>query len=202
MNRTDLLKLKIDLPESGLGNWRIKRFTVTEEDAKLFNLRAAFSFSSSGRTITPGTYTKLTRGGATIMSDTPSEIGDHLHFVYQAEGDILLNGLGLGWVLLACSQKPEVKHITVVEIDKDVIELVGKHYIEKLNGKLEIICADALKWKAPKGKKYTCVWNDIWDDICGDNLETMSTLHRKYGRRAGYVGSWCRYKCKRLKGRY
>ena len=42
-------------------------------------------------------------------------------------------------------------------------------------------------WDLSKEEKH-----DIWDDICLDNLETMATLHRKYGRRCDWQGSWKR----------
>ena len=63
--------------------------------------------------------------------------------------------------------------------------------------KLNIICADALEWKPPKGTRYNAVWHDIWDNICGDNLDDMKKLHRKYGRRTNWQGSWCRDQCER-----
>jgi hypothetical protein len=34
------------------------------------------------------------------------------------------------------------------------------------------------------------VWHDIWLDLCTDNLEGMGKLHRKYGRRTDWQGSW------------
>ena len=144
-----------------------------------------------------GTYTKLMRNKTIIMSDTPAEIIDHSYFVYKAKGNVLINGLGLGWVIEALFRKEEVENITVIEKSQDVINLVGKHYIDKCpeNKILTIIHADALIWKAPKGIKFDAVWHDIWDYICSDNLEDMKKLHRKYGKRTKWQGSWCRELC-------
>jgi len=67
----------------------------------------------------------------------------------------------------------------------------------KDDSRVEIIHADAFEYKPPKDVKYTCVWHDIWDDICGDNLPEMTKLHRKYGKKAIYQDSWCKHLCKR-----
>ena len=82
------------------------------------------------------------------------------------------------------------------------IKLIAPHYNDP---RLEIIHADAFEWKPPKGVRYNCVWHDIWDYICTDNLPEMHKLHRKYGRRCDYQESWCRSVCeyeKRQEKRY
>lgn len=131
------------------------------------------------------------------MSDTPDEIRDLYPIVWKAQGHVLINGLGLGVVLQACLQKEDVTRATVIEISPDVIALVAPHYREKYGDRFEVIQADALAWKPPKGVRYGAVWHDIWDTICWENLESMKLLHRRYGRRADWQGSWCRYLCER-----
>jgi len=57
---------------------------------------------------------------------------------------------------------------------------------------------DCLTWKLKRGMRFDYVWHDIWQDICGDNLEQMELLHRKFGKRCGSAqASWCRYECER-----
>ena len=160
--------------------------------------------SGGGREIVAGEYTKLMRGNTIVMSDTSAEISDHSYFVRQARGNVLINGLGLGWAVEALLQKESVKYITVIEKSLDVINLVAKHYEDKCpkDKKLWILQGDALDYKAPRGKRYDAVWHDIWDNICADNLEDMKTLHRKYGRRCDWQGSWCRYQCEVAMRRY
>lgn len=186
------------------GNFVIKHYTVTEEEAKFENVRGVFSFSwrCGSRRVEPGTYTVMydkrrgrSLGNSVIMSDTPAEMRDHSYFIYQAKGKVLVNGLGLGVVLHNLLLKDEVEHITVVEIEPDVIALVGPHYKTMGNGRLNIIQADALTYDPRKGVKFDAIWHDIWPAICEDNIPTMSTLHRRYGRRltpAGFQDSWCR----------
>jgi len=206
--KRELLR-KVDVPIGRSGDWEVSRFRVTKKEADFHNLRE--SIHGGRRTIKEGVYTKLTCSGKIIMSDTPAELEDHWAPARRANDDrgffdpripnnILINGLGLGVVAQACLDEPIVSHVTVVEKSSDVIFLVGKHYEKKYGDRLTIVLADALKWKPPKGHRYRVVWHDIWDDICADNIPEMHKLHRKYGRRCYWQGSWCRWMCEQLRG--
>lgn len=185
----------VDVPEGVSGSWRVERFAVTDEDVRLHNMRCMWSAGMGRRTIDAGTYTRLTRGETVVMSDTQAEKWDHYDAVRAARGVILLNGLGLGMVLNACMLKPEVERAIVVEQSSDVIALCAAHYRGKFGARVEIIEADALTYQPPKGVRFGMVWHDIWDNICGDNLPEMKTLHRRYGRRADWQGSWAKDLC-------
>lgn len=125
---------------------------------------------------------------------------DHYPIVRRATGHVLLNGLGLGMVLGAVLQKEEVEQVTVIENSPDVIALVADHY--RIDPRVSIILADAFIWTPPKGAFYDCVWHDIWPAICSDNLPEMIKLHRKYGRRCDWQGSWCRAECERRRDQW
>lgn len=118
----DKYKVEDFLPEGADGNWKVERFTVSEEESDLDMLR---SLGRGGRYVRPGTYTRLTRNGAVIMSDTSDEIRDHLGAIMQATGRVLIHGLGLGMVARACLLKPEVTHVTIVERSSSVVKIVG-----------------------------------------------------------------------------
>lgn len=185
-------ELKATVPEGMSGNWRVEHFTVNEKEARWNNMLTAFTPGGGARGVPPGEYTRLMHGRTVVMSDTPAEVRDHYEPIRQAHGRCLINGLGLGIVVQGMLHKPEVEHLTVIEISPDVLALVADHYQAIFSDRLEIIEADALTWQAPKGAWYDIVWHDIWSNICTDNLETMGTLHRKYGRRCGWQGSWQR----------
>jgi hypothetical protein len=194
-------KYKVDVPVGESGEWKVEKFKVEEEDVKSQRMRAAFHPGEASRIVPAGEYTRLIHRGNVVMSDTPAEILDHLDFIQEAKGKVLINGLGLGVALNAILQKPEVEQITVIEISEDVVKLVGQHYLNKTNGKLKIIVADALLWRPEKGEKFDVLWHDIWDNICTDNLSQMSKLHRSYGRRCDWQGSWGKELCEDLKRR-
>lgn len=180
------------IPEGTCGDWRVERFTVDERGAAFHNMRCAFSPGMGRRTIDPGEYTRLKRGHTVVMSDTPAEYWDHSEAIRKATGDVVLNGLGLGLVLAEILKKPEVKSVTVIERSSEVLALVAPHFDVP---RVTIIECDALKWTPPKGQRIGLAWHDIWDTISSDNLDEMKTLHRRYGRRADWQGSWCRSLC-------
>jgi hypothetical protein len=166
--------------------WEVRRFEVTEEDAKLERLRAAIS--GSGRGVPAGHYTGLYRGGAVIMSDTPDEIREHYEAIEKAKGQCLVAGLGLGVVVQAILNKAEVELVTVVEIAPEVIALVGPHLSPQ--SKLHIIQDNCLTWQPPKSDKWDMAWYDIWDELCSDNLPVMAKLKRRFARRVVWQGCW------------
>jgi len=188
------VRIEINVPDGKSGDWEVSTFIVTEQEIKIFNIRAMFH--PGGRLMEPGVFKKLTRNAQTIMSNTQAEISDHISFIHKAKDSesVLINGLGLGVALTEILKSDKVKEVTVIEKSLDVINLVAPHIQDK---RVSVINADAFKWKPPTGKKYDIVWHDIWDDICADNLPEMTRLHRKYGKRSLWQGSWAKELCKR-----
>lgn len=196
---TEEWPVKVPDAVSECGNVKIETFEITEEDAKSANMRY---FSRNDR-VYAGTYKKLVIRNEVVMSNTHMERITNTEFVEQAKGNVLINGLGLGMVLEKLLEKHEkegcIEHITVIEKNPIVIELVGSYYAD--NPMITIIEADALEYKPPVGMKYDAVWHDIWTFITSDNLEDMKKLHRKYGRRTKWQGSWARSECEYQKSR-
>ena len=188
-------EFKVSVPEGKKGDWEVKRMVLTEKDVAIENIRSAWKPGS--RTIDPGSYTMLNRNGQVIMSDTPSEIADHLGFIYNAEGNVLIAGLGIGVVLQACLRNKKVKAVTVVEKSQDVYDLVAPHYLAMEPVMLQIYVADIFEWNPPKGVHYDHGWFDIWDNICADNLEEMTKLKRKFARKVTHKGCWTEDLCRR-----
>lgn len=180
--------MTVTVPEGVSGSVAVERFTV--EGNEVESIRLAFS----GRGVRPGTYTMLTRNGRLWMSDTTAEKRDHSYVAAMCARSttkrVLINGLGLGMIVQSALQNPAVEHIDVVEIDPDVIALVGPHY--EASGRVTIHQADSYEqckaW--PKGSHWDVAWHDIWPDLCVDNLAEMAKLHRSYGRRVEWQGSW------------
>lgn len=181
---------KVNVPEGQSGKWGVERFTVEPDSPhRLY-------YAAHGRDVPPRTYTRLAPGP--IMSDTPAEIRDHIRPLVEAKARgkrVLLNGLGLGVVLKGILSYPNVTRIDVVELEEDIIKLVAPTY--QTDPRVHIYHADALTIKWNVDDHWTVAWHDIWPSICSDNLPEMSKLHRKYGRRADWQGSWCRAECQR-----
>jgi len=177
----------VTVPEGRKGEWRIERKAV--KPSGISNLQEMFH---GGRYVPDGTYTFLYRGDTLVMSDTPDEKRDHYSAVMNAQGRCLIVGLGIGMVLNAIASHPEVTHIDVVEISQDVIDLVAGHYNKLYPDKITFYCSSIWDWKPEKDVHYGMAWFDIWDNLCTDNLEEMSKLHRKFAKKATWKGSWGR----------
>jgi hypothetical protein len=74
-----------------------------------------------------------TRDGLTYLFDDLTEwmVDDHQRqiamadYASKAHGDTLVGGLGLGLLTMWCMKNPNTTTVTTVEIDPDLIDLVG-----------------------------------------------------------------------------
>lgn len=115
-----------------------------------------------------------------MMSDHPAERDEEsLELLKEAEGDVLIGGLGLGMVPTALAMKKEVKKIIVVELCKEVIDMVEPQ-LRKLScwKKVTVIHEDIHKF-VPQ-QKYDAIFIDIWPDISRRNLPEYHKLFNKY----------------------
>lgn len=162
-------KMSDFLEEGKVGDFSLEKFEVTDND-----FIAKFRCGISN-----GTYIKLLHKGEVVMSDTDMEKRTNEKFVLNAHGDILIGGLGIGMIVMATQNLPEVSSITVIEKYPEVIELVGNQL--PLNEKVKIIQSDVFDWKPEKNQKFNCIYMDIWNWINSDVYrEEMVPLTRKY----------------------
>ncbi len=190
---------KVSVPEGKSGEYWIDKKEL--KPSGLSSEQAIYGDRAPGI----GVYTRLCGPVETdfmedgiIMSDTPAEMADHAEAVEMAQGHILINGLGIGMVLLNSLLKPEVIKATVIEKSPDVIALVGPHYEKMFGGRFELIHEDALQYQPPAGAHYGMVWHDIWPSICSDNLQDMADLRERYVGNCDWQGSWMEDWCEEL----
>ncbi|PLS18831.1 hypothetical protein CVD28_00065 [Bacillus sp. M6-12] len=183
--------------------FKLEHFTVTEQEVKFAQVRDRYGEYSE---FLPGTYVKLvdkTKSfDGVVMSDTQMERETNMDLYENANGHVLIGGLGLGMILLAIQDKPEVTKITVVEKYQEVMDLVASQL--PLNDKVEIIQCDVFDFKPEKGAKYDTVYMDIWNTVCGDFWGEHKTLTKKFCRRVNkenensWSSSWRRKDYMRL----
>ena len=195
---------EMDVPEGQKGIWKVIHFTITEEGARNYNIQSILS--GHFRPVSTGSYIRLvrkTKGDQwqTVMSNTPIEVSEHMKFINIAGkvlgGNVLINGLGVGMVIAKLLPFDKVTKITVIEKEQDVIDLVAPTFLK--DPRVEIIHADALEYQPPKRIMYSAVWHDIWPTIDSDNIPDMCKLHRRYGKKCQWQGSWERKRCERLR---
>lgn len=202
MSYSTMNALRCRVPEmkNDDGTVVVSQFDVGRDS--LENLRAQLG---GGRGTRPGTYTRIDVDGRLWMSDTDAECRDHFAPIQKAKyasgagwgvepedhtptGRGLVNGLGLGCVVGAMLDW--LDHVDVVEIDARVAELVGGWFETEYPGRVTIHVDDAYTIKWPTGTEWDVAWHDIWPSLCTDNLVGMGKLHRRYGRRVRWQGSW------------
>lgn len=193
---------EVTIPAGQHGLAKVERFEITEEDSRLSAIR---SINHPGEYVRPGKYVKLFVGNTLMMSDTTMERRTNHAFVCHAHGRVLIAGLGIGLILEAILDKPEVETVTVIEKYRDVVTLVGQHYQDKYRDKLTVITADIFDWRPiPKCMTYNVVYFDIWPEINPDNLKDMTLLHRAFRRHLdktdpdAWMDSWQRSYLKAL----
>lgn len=143
--------------------------------------------------------TRLLVNNGLVMSDTRDEYRDHAFLGIEAKGRVLLHGLGLGCALKLVLAKDEVEHVDVVEIEQDVIDLIGPYFTD--DPRVNLIHADAFeqakRW--PRGTKWDAVWHDVWASKSVDDLAEHARLLRSFARRAGWQGAWAHEELQRLR---
>lgn len=168
------------LQDRTLGNAKVEQFTVFEYD-----FRAIYRDG-----LIPGKkYVRLLIDDELFMSDAPMEKESNHDIIEKVYGNVLIAGLGIGLILLPMQNKKEVKRITVVEKNPNVIKIIGSQL--PFNEKVEIIHADIFDFIP--SQKYDCIYLDIWPDICKDNAGDMSNLIDKYSNfLTDNPDSWCK----------
>lgn len=184
--------------------FKLEHFTVDEAEVKRAKFRDR---TGEYDEFLPGTYVRLVDTEApsfeqVVMSDTQMERNTNLDLYKKANGHVLIGGLGLGMILLAIQDKPEVTKITVVEKYQEVIDLVATQL--PLNEKVNIVQSDVFEFKPSRGEKYDTVYMDIWNTVSGEHWEDHKTLTRKFCRRVNkenpksWSSSWRRNDYKQL----
>jgi len=133
-------------------------------------------------------YVRLLVNGELVMTDAEFERRTNYGFICNAQGDILIAGLGIGLILGPALEKG--KSVTVVEINQDVISLVAPAFP---HSKLRIIHEDIYKWKPAKGQMFDTIYFDIWADFSEDTNAEAAKLRRKFSkylRDGGWMESW------------
>ena len=186
------------LPECEKDGWSVKHVEMDEEFVKFEQLRGAFGGGASYREVwdlEPGKYARLFGPGYLhdpMMSDTPMERRTCRPLLDNARGSVFIAGLGIGMVLLPLLRMPEVRSITVMEINQVVVDLIWPFMLRQRGARrLSLVVGNVLEYRP--SESYDTVWLDIWGDICADNWEQMKKLRRCWKSHVlagGWLGVW------------
>lgn len=114
-------------------------------------------FVFEGFTVQGNTYQRLRRGSFVIMMNTPEVLAGYSDFLENVEGDVLINGLGMGMCTEYALERANVGSVTVVENDSELIGVMAPHFPD-----VEIIHADAFEREIGRDERYGFVLHDIF----------------------------------------
>lgn len=173
---------------------KITRFHISEDEARMCNIRTLMNYGSGIERVDSGDYIRLHVNGMLMMSDTRMEKITNTEFIKNAHGEVMIAGLGIGLILenlIPLYESGDVTRIVVYEKYQDVIDLVAHRYMDRLP--LEVRCEDIMTYKPQKEEKYDTLYFDIWPDICEDNLKDIRILHNRWKshkKDGAWMGSW------------
>lgn len=126
--------------------------------------------------------------GVVVMEDSARELSKHLPIWLAARGRVLITGLGLGCVVRGLLASTAVEHIDVVEIDADILRIVGAEFVG--NPRVSLHLGDAITFEWPAGTRWDCAWHDLWHERDADlHLMHCKLLHR-HRDECGPQGAW------------
>lgn len=201
------------LPKRSYRTVRIDHMNVTEKQAKWEALKAAISGGDRYAYTKPGKYAALLQmdkeyGERMWMSDTDMEWITNVGFIHMCKGDVLIFGLGMGFVLPPIMKNPAVKTITVVEKNRDVIRLIEPFVMKWPHArKVTIVEGDAFTWSPVVGP-FDVIYFDIWPIVDGKNWPEMKKLKQRYKKHLKArddkdmspprISCWRQYDCQRM----
>jgi Spermidine synthase len=162
------------------------RFTLTESRyarGELFqydipDFRAEYTVPMLGFFSQPVRFPTICEGGVPWMSVCPSEIFSMQAPIGEADGAVLVLGLGLGYYPFMISRKENVRRITIVERAPEVIRLFRTHLLPQFphRDKIEIVEADAFDFLASdEARAFDFCFADLWQGA-GDGAPLYARL--------------------------
>jgi len=123
-------------------------------------------------------YLALTQGNNIWMSLNPNEIETMKPFILNGRGNVLVLGLGMGYVPFMLARKKCVQSITIVEKDQNIIDLFKSLIWPNFENKekIKIVKDDAIEYvKKQKEARWDYIFADLWHDP-EDGLELFVKL--------------------------
>jgi hypothetical protein len=130
----------------------------------------------------------LDRCGETWMSLMPVEVESLGLAAECARGEVVLFGLGLGWLAALCAIRPEVERVTVVENDRPLIAFHRELALfERLpggvGGKVRVVEGDALEWRPDRSVDFLQI--DIWQPLVSEGrVDQVLPMHANVAARS------------------
>jgi hypothetical protein len=168
----------IEIRDNKVFDFSIENYTVEDSAATEF--------------VPAGNYVRLCKGGKLITSNTQLERISNAPFIRNAHGDVFIAGLGIGYLIdmLKDRQFTNIKSITVIELYREIIDLVMESLPEDID--IMLINRDVRTFRTHK--MYDTIYFDIWSTYDNEIFKNeMQPLMAKFAgnlRKDGWMGCW------------
>ena len=113
-------------------------------------------------------FPTLYEGSMPWISVCPSEVNSMEKESAAAHGRVLVLGLGLGYYPFRISAKPEVESITIIELQKTIIDIFCENLLPQFpeRQKIRIVRGDAIAYLGSvRDGDYDFCFADIWEGV-------------------------------------
>ncbi len=182
-----MTRIEVGLSEGVSGDYEIAIYTdeTTEKDWQLYLSMPKMSIDEYD------SWTVLLKESCLmpIMQNSEAEYVEHQWLWDNATGDVLVGGLGIGFINQSLLDNPNVTSVTIIELEQDVADLVWDDCAK--DDSFSLIIADFETWVPPEGTSYDVVWCDSW---LVDNSLTYSAyrtlMTNRYSPYSEAIGFW------------
>ena len=98
------------------------------------------------------------------MSYTFSEVLSLRPGVRAAKGNVLIGGLGMGWMVREVMRKKGVGNVTIVERCPHIAAFFGVPFIHEFGPRVRVVVDDAFDYAERQGHMFDRILMDIWHD--------------------------------------
>lgn len=178
------------LEPQSFGLWHIARHDMTILPRAYRKRMIGFDTQTILQRMTLATMHHGKGGWEVVMEDSVRELRKHLPIFRRASGRVLVTGLGLGCVVRGLLSKPSVTHIDVVELDRDILRVVGAEFAGNPRVTMHHGCALAIELPGP----WNYAWHDLWVDDSEEDQPSLQVVHAKlfvkFVTHCGWQGAW------------
>jgi len=155
----------VQIPEQQINDYAIEHFTKPPGAVARSNIRTAMFGGQAEEPVVFDRETqwhRLTYEGGTWMTDLPIEQQQHDNELAEiTSGAVLIGGLGIGYAANVLAARPKIHRIVVVEISREVVEMVAPHLKDPEN-KIQIVTGDLMDFVKANIEVFDHAFYDIW----------------------------------------
>ncbi len=130
----------------------------------------------------------------TMMDNSILELDTCKKFIDNANGDVLIFGLGLGFVVFPLLKDDSIKSIKIVELDSGVIDMI-KPIVKKydVSNKVEVLQGDVFNYHKSMTSNFDSIWIDIWNKFEESERKEaieLYNIYKTFVNEGGYIDYW------------